>query len=89
MHARTNPYKKSKRLLERQKGISPDIISYADRGSTRIKSKYFNLLEYGKNANVAKATCARELSCFIWGMMTGHMESRGGIREAYLIMVFS
>ena len=79
--ARTNPYKKSKRLLERQKGISPDIISYADRGSTRIKSKYFNLLEYGKNANVAKAACARELSCFIWGMMTGHMESRGEIRE--------
>ena len=47
----------------------------------RIKRKYFNLLEYGKNANVAKAASARELSCFIWGMMTGHMESRGEIRE--------
>ena len=67
--------------MDWDKGISPDIISYADRGSTRIKNKYFNLLEYGKNANVAKAACARELSCFIWGMMTGHMESRGEIRE--------
>ena len=80
--ARTNPYRKSKRLLERQKGIAPDVIAYADRGSARIKSKYFKLIDYGKNANVAKSACARELSCFIWGMMTGHMESRDEIREA-------
>jgi len=27
----------------------------------------------GKNANVSTAAGARELSCFIWGMMTGNI----------------
>ena len=29
----------------------------------------------GKNANVAKMAVARELACFIWGMMTDNIES--------------
>ena len=33
--------------------------------------KYYRLvLKQGKKANVAKAAIARELACFIWGMMT-------------------
>lgn len=73
--ARSNPYRKSKRLLSRQAGMDPDVIDYADRGTARIKRKYYHLLGNGKNHNVAKAACARELACFIWGMMTGHMET--------------
>jgi len=29
-------------------------------------------LKNGKKANVAKTAIARELACFIWGMMTGN-----------------
>lgn len=79
--ARSNPYKKSKRLLSRQSGMPAEIIQYADRGNTRIKKKYFALCGRGKNYNAAKAACARELACFIWGMMTGHMEARGELTE--------
>lgn len=75
--ARTNPYKKSKRLLSRQIGMDPDVIAYADRGSSRIKKKYYALKENGKHSNVAKAACARELACFIWGMMTGNYDHNG------------
>lgn len=74
--AKTNPYKKSKNLISRQKGIPADIVAYADRGSNRIKKKYFRLCSTGKKSNCVKAACARELSCFIWGMMTGNMEAR-------------
>ena len=70
--AKSKPYKKSKRLLSRQKSMDPDVIAYADRGSSRIKKKYYALKENGKHSNVAKAACARELACFIWGMMTGN-----------------
>ena len=65
--ARSNPYRKSKRLLSRQ--------AYADRGTARIKKKFISLKESGKATNVAKAACARELACFIWGMMTGNYDS--------------
>ena len=27
----------------------------------------------GKKTNVAKTAIARELACFLWGMMTGHI----------------
>ena len=73
--ARSNPYKKSKRLLSRQMGMDPDVIAYADRGTSRIKKKFFYLRENGKHTNVAKAACARELACFIWGMITGNYDS--------------
>ena len=77
--ARTNPYKKSKRLLSRQIGMDPDVIAYADRGSSRIKKKYYALKENGKHSNVAKAACARELACFIWGMMTGNYDQNDAV----------
>lgn len=73
--AKSNPYKKSKRLLSRQMGMDPDVIAYADRGTSRIKKKFFQLRENGKHTNVAKAACARELACFIWGMITGNYDS--------------
>ena len=51
--ARSNPYRKSKRLLSRQAGQDPDVIAYADRGTARIKKKFINLRESGKATNVA------------------------------------
>ena len=69
---RTNPYgQKSGRILERQKNASPEIVSYADKATKRIRTKMKNLEECGKNYNVSSAAGARELACFVWGMMNG------------------
>ncbi len=69
---RTNPYgQKSGRILERQKNASPEIVAYADNATKRIRTKMKNLEECGKNYNVSSAAGARELACFVWGMMNG------------------
>lgn len=63
---------KSKELLARQKGNKPEIIDYADKANVRLRKKYYHMvLANGKKTNVAKTAIARELACFIWGMMTG------------------
>jgi transposase len=71
--ARTTIFQKSKRLKARQVGSSAAVIAYADRGTSRIRYKYHKLIREGKNANLAKAACAREIACFVWGMMTGNI----------------
>jgi len=64
---------KSKKLLAKQEGNPQDVIAYADRANTRLRNKYYKMvLHREKNANVAKTAIARELACFIWGMMTDH-----------------
>ena len=64
---------KSKKLLAKQEGNPQDVITYADRANTRLRNKYYKMvLHREKNANVAKIAIARELACFIWGMMTDH-----------------
>ena len=70
---RSNPYNKSKRIKERQAGQNPSVIAYADKATKRIKTKMKNMESHGKNANVSTAAGARELACFIWGMMTGNI----------------
>lgn len=63
---------KSKALKERQSGNPPAVIAYADRANERLRRRYYKLvLGKGKKPNVAKTAIARELACFIWGMMTG------------------
>ena len=60
---------KSKGLKDRQQGNPPRVIAYADRANERLRRKYYSMLFRGKRANVAKTALARELACFIWGMM--------------------
>ena len=43
------------------------------KGSTRFRSKYYRMIRHGKKKNVAVTAVARELACFIWGMMTGNI----------------
>ena len=63
---RTNVrFKKSKRLLDRQKGNDPKVIAYADRCRYRLKHKMMSLENRGKSANVASTAAARELACFV------------------------
>ena len=71
--ARTTIFNKSKRLKARQAGNPAAVIAYADRGTARIRYKYNKMIQEGKNANLAKAACAREIACFVWGMMTGNI----------------
>ena len=60
---------KSKDLKARQSACSAEVVAYADRANIRLKKRYFRLLSTGKNPNVACVAIARELACFIWGMM--------------------
>ena len=64
---------KSKELRSRQSGQSVEVIAYADKANTRLRSKYYKMIRHGKKKNVAVAAVARELACFVWGMMTGNI----------------
>ena len=70
---------KSKALRARQSGQAADVIEYADMANIRFRSKFYRMIRHGKKTNVAVAAVARELACFIWGMMTGNISiaSRG------------
>jgi transposase len=65
---------KSKLLADRQKGNPSTVIAYADRANERLRRKYYRMvLNRNKRSNVAKTAVARELACFIWGMMTDNI----------------
>lgn len=64
---------KSKDLKARQSGNSPEVIAYADRANERLRRKYYKMIRHGKKKNVAVTAVARELACFIWGMMTDNI----------------
>ena len=65
--------KKSLRLLARQKDMNPLVIAYADKATQRIKRRRNSMIFRGMNANKATTAAARELACFIWGIMTNHI----------------
>ena len=65
---------KSKALMKRQEGNPAKVIAYADRANERLRRKYYQMVFRSKNANVAKTAVARELACFMWGMMTGRID---------------
>ena len=67
---------KSKDLKARQNGNPTEVIVYADRANTRLRSRYYKLIRQGKARNVAVAAIARELACFVWGMMTDNISPR-------------
>lgn len=64
---------KSKELRARQMGNKAEVIAYADKANTRLRSKYYKMTRHGKAKNVAVAAVARELACFVWGMMTDNI----------------
>ena len=65
---------KSKDLRATQNGNSAEVIAYADKANTRLRSRYYKFIRHGKRRNVAVAATARELACFVWGMMTDNIE---------------
>jgi transposase len=65
---------KSKVLKTRQAGNTPQVIAYADKANERLRRRYYKMvLGKSKKHNVAKTAIARELACFMWGMMTDNI----------------
>ena len=61
-------------LRQRQSKCSSDIVAYANKANERLRRKYCKMIAKGKKFNVAKTAIARELACFIWGMMTENIQ---------------
>ena len=64
---------KSKDLIKRQSGNDPKVIAYADKANERLRRKFYRIMFRSKR-NIAAAAVARELACFIWGLMTDNIE---------------
>ena len=62
--------------LRKAKRESRRVISYADKASIRLRSKYYRLIRHGKKRNIAVTAIARELACFVCGMMTEHIHGK-------------
>lgn len=64
---------KSAALKKRQAGNPPEIIAYADKANERLRRKFYQMVLRNKSPrNVAATAVARELACFMWGLMTNH-----------------
>ena len=74
---------KSAALKKRQEGCDAKDIAYADRCNERLRRKYYQLQARGKMINVTKTAIARELACFIWGMVTKHHEPHDSNNKDY------
>jgi transposase len=73
-YPRGKPGEKSRTIKARQAGNKPEVIAYADKANERLRRKFYRMtLKNGAHWNVSVAAVARELSCFIWGMMTGNI----------------
>jgi transposase len=65
---------KSEALKKRQKGNDPKTVAYADKANERLRRRYYKMtLNKGVQRNIAATAVARELACFIWGMMTDNI----------------
>ena len=65
---------KSKALKARQSGNMTEVIAYADKANERLRRRYYRMvLKCNKKTNVAKTAVARELACFMWGMLTNNV----------------
>ncbi|MGN0908814.1 MAG: IS110 family transposase [Succinivibrio sp.] len=68
---------KSLALRKRQEGLPDEVVAYADRAARRLSHRARHLLEKNnKPYNVVVAAIAREMACFIWGMMNGQHRTR-------------
>ena len=56
----------------KQEGKPAAVIAYADKANERLRRKYTKIASHSKY-NIAKTAVARELACFIWGMMTDNI----------------
>ncbi len=67
-YSRARVGRKCADLKQRQQGNKPEVIAYADKANDRLRRKYVRISTRSKG-NIAKTAVARELACFLWGMM--------------------
>lgn len=73
-YTRGNVGHKSVALKKRQCGNTPQVIAYADKANERLRRRFYKMtLNKRVNRNVATTAIARELACFMWGLMTDHV----------------
>ena len=60
---------KSARIKQRQKNAPAAIVSYADKCTLRLLKRMLSLSQRGLPYNLVTTAGARELACFVWGMM--------------------
>ena len=58
----------------KQKDQDVKIIDYADKAMVRLQKKYHCMILRGVSRNIAITAIARELSCFVWRIETGHLD---------------
>ena len=63
----------SRVLIERRRGVDPQVLSYANRAGRRLSRKYTHMVLRGKRSQVAVTAVSRELAGFLWGAMTGQV----------------
>ena len=66
---------KSATFKKLEKELPKEVTEYALKANTRLQRKFFNMTHVkGKNMNVAGSACAREMACFVWGLITNHYD---------------
>jgi transposase len=65
---------KSADLKRRQSSNTPQVVAYADKANERLRRKFYRMtLKNNTNRNIAATAIARELACFMWGLMTDNI----------------
>lgn len=72
-YSRGSSSNKSKALKAKQAGNDSKIIAYADKAQYRLTKKFKKMQARGMKYGVITTAVARELSCFVWGMATDHI----------------
>ena len=66
---------KSATFKKFEKELPKEVTEYALKANTRLQRKFFNMTHVkGKNMNVAASACAREMACFVLGLITNHYD---------------
>ncbi len=66
---------KSATFKKLEKELPKEVTEYALKANTRLQRKFFNMTHVkGKNMNVAASACAREMACFVWGLITNYYD---------------
>lgn len=66
---------KSATFKKFEKELPKEVTEYALKANTRLQRKFFNMTHVkGKNMNVAASACAREMACFVCGLITNHYD---------------
>ena len=74
-YCRGNAYHETKGFKQDLQGLDPKLQEYSRRAYKRLHKKYRHLHnDLCKAHNVCVCAVARELACFVWGILSGHID---------------